>query len=375
MDSEVATTPLGQIADFKNGKALPKALIRDAGRCTVYGSNGPIGRTNECLFDDPVSVVGRVGAFAGAVHRTDGPSWVSDNAIVARPKGDTDARYLFYLLGRLNLGRTAIGSAQPLVTQSGLSVVRAPICSLARQRAIASILGTLDDRIELNRKMSRTLDETAQAIFASMELSASWTDASIYEITDVVYGAPFSSKLFATEPGGMGVIRIRDISSGKTSVFTCEVHPRAATILPGDVVVGMDGEFLVEHWMGEPALLNQRVCHLRPRPGVSRAFVAFATRESIRFFERAKTGTTVVHLGKADIDTINVKKPAPADMELLSLILDPMLDRRVSLAANSRTLVALRDALLPRLLSGELPIPDAEMVVEEGCVDATCMDV
>jgi type I restriction enzyme S subunit len=78
------------------------------------------------------------------------------------------------------------------------------------------------------------------------------------------------------------------------------------------------------------------------------------------FFERSKTGTTVIHLGKADIDTFRVVLPTAAIMRRYGEIAEPLIDRQIANATESRTLAAIRDALLPKLLSGEVRAQDAE---------------
>jgi len=166
-DNGFITCTLGDIADFRNGKAISPSLYSLYGKHPVHGSNGEIARTDELLNPKPVVAIGRVGAFCGSVYRIKEPSWVTDNAIIAEAKSNTDLTFLYYKLKSLDLNRTAIGSAQPLITQSGLKIVRTTIPPLIEQKAIASILGALDDKIELNRKMNETLEAMARAIFKS----------------------------------------------------------------------------------------------------------------------------------------------------------------------------------------------------------------
>ena len=158
---------LGDIADFRNGKALSPEMYSPIGKHPVFGSNGQIARSDEVLCSKSVIVIGRVGAYCGSVHHVPRSSWVTDNAIIAVPKEGNDLRYLYYLLGSLDLQRTAIGSAQPLMTQSGLKVVKTKAPPLSEQRAIASVLGALDDKIEVNRRMNATLEAMARALFQS----------------------------------------------------------------------------------------------------------------------------------------------------------------------------------------------------------------
>jgi type I restriction enzyme S subunit len=166
-NSSFADVSLGDIADSRNGKAISPEKYTVGGKHPVFGSNGQIARSNEVLYPDPAIVIGRVGAYCGCVHYVSRSSWVTDNAIVALPKDGNDIRYLFYLLGSLELQRTAIDSAQPLMTQGGLKVVRTKAPPLAEQKAIAAVLGALDDKIELNRRMNATLEAMARALFQS----------------------------------------------------------------------------------------------------------------------------------------------------------------------------------------------------------------
>ena len=166
-NSSFADVSLGDIADFRNGKAISPEKYTAGGKHPVFGSNGQIARSDEVLYPEPAIVIGRVGAYCGCVHYVPRASWVTDNAIVALPKDGNDIRYLFYLLGSLELQRTAIGSAQPLMTQGGLKVVRTKAPPLAEQKAIAAVLGALDDKIELNRRMNATLEAMARALFQS----------------------------------------------------------------------------------------------------------------------------------------------------------------------------------------------------------------
>ena len=99
---------LGDIADFRNGKALSPEMYSPIGKHPVFGSNGQIARSDEVLCSKSVIVIGRVGAYCGSVHHGPRSSWVTDNAIIAVPKEGNDLRYLYYLLGSLDLQRTAI---------------------------------------------------------------------------------------------------------------------------------------------------------------------------------------------------------------------------------------------------------------------------
>lgn len=166
-NSGFVTLTLADLAEFCNGKAISPSFYLPYGKYPVFGSNGQIARTDELLNPFPVIVIGRVGAFCGSVYRVDEPSWTTDNAIVVKPQPHIDFGFLYYRLKSLDINRIAIGSAQPLVTQGGLKIIQTLVPPLPEQKAIARILGTLDDKIELNQRMNRNLEAIAQAIFKS----------------------------------------------------------------------------------------------------------------------------------------------------------------------------------------------------------------
>lgn len=156
---------LDDVLEFKNGKSLSNACYLEKAKYPVWGSNGIIAYCDKYLNNESVIVIGRVGAYCGSLNLVDGANWVTDNAIYAVPKLGNDIKFLYYLLVSLDIPRTAIGSAQPLLTQSGLKAIECKIPPLETQKEIAHILGTLDDMIELNRRMNKILEEIAQTLY------------------------------------------------------------------------------------------------------------------------------------------------------------------------------------------------------------------
>ncbi len=274
---------------------------------------------------------------------------------------------------------------------------RLPVPPIDQQLLIAEVLGSLDEKIALTRRMNQTLEDMAQTLFRSWfvnfdpvrakakgrrpegmdgamaalfpnrlveselgNIPEGWANSSIYDVASAAYGTPFASRLFNSQGDGLPLIRIRDLSTHAPTTFTREVLDRQIVVDPGDIVVGMDGEFRVHHWRGPRSLMNQRVCKFVPAPGVSRVFVAQSLIGPMRFFENTKAGTTVIHLGKADIDTIKIVKPPMSIQQVFGNLAEPLLERVLLNEAEARTLADLRDTLLPRLLSGDIRVGEAE---------------
>jgi len=188
------------------------------------------------------------------------------------------------------------------------------------------------------------------------EVPKGWRLTKIYDIASVIYGAPFSSNFFNEDGNGLPLLRIRDLATNKPEVFTTENPPRGTKVKPGDIVVGMDGEFRVYFWTGPISWLNQRVCTFIPKEGVPSFFVKQSLQEPLVFFERSKVGTTVIHLGKSDVDTFKIIIPDEKVLQAFGNLVDPISQKLVANSIQSRILSELRDALLPKLISGEIQV-------------------
>jgi type I restriction enzyme S subunit len=365
------------------------------GRYRVFGTNGPIGRHDEALCPHGSVIIGRKGAYRG-IHYSGEPFFVIDTAFYLKPKAEIDTRWAYYELLTHDINSMDSGSAIPSTSRESFYRLPVLLPPPEEQRAIASILGTLDDKIELNRRMNETLEAMARAIFKSWfvdfdpvrakpegrdpglpkhiadlfpdrfedsevgEIPKGWEVGSVYDIADVVYGAPFASSQFNTEGLGKPLIRIRDLANETPGVWTPEVHPKGYKVRPGDIVVGMDGEFRAYLWGGAEAWLNQRVCVFLPNRGASAAFVRNSIIEPLAHVEATETATTVIHLGKGDIDLFSVVVPTALVLMVFNDLCQPWYDRIVVTKRESRTLAALRDTLLPKLIAGEVRVKNVE---------------
>jgi type I restriction enzyme S subunit len=118
----------------------------------------------------------------------------------------------------------------------------------------------------------------------------------------------------------------------------------------------MDAEFRPHFWLGSPAWLNQRVCHFRPKKNFSKLFVREIIRPQLAFFENSSVGTTVIHLGKADIDTFKSIIPTNVVIIHFEEISNSIFETIINNSKEIQELTNLRDTLLPKLISGELEV-------------------
>lgn len=193
------------------------------------------------------------------------------------------------------------------------------------------------------------------------ERPTNWKRADIYSITNIIYGAPFSSKLFNTDGEGLPIIRIRDLREQAFVTYTTEQHPKGHLIQPGDIVVGMDGEFRPYIWGNTEAWLNQRVCIFENKRPKGKAFVLYTIKPLLFQIEQTQVATTVIHIGKKDYDAFEFNLPDEDTLDQFDVITCPMIDQIVVNCLENKRLAEMRDAILPKLMSGELDVSDLDL--------------
>lgn len=188
-----------------------------------------------------------------------------------------------------------------------------------------------------------------------------WQLSDIYSVANIIYGAPFSSKLFNTEGRGKPIIRIRDLKEQTFVTYTTEIHSKGRLIQPGDIVVGMDGEFRPYIWGNTEAWLNQRVCIFESKNITDKAFVLFAIKPLLNVIEQTQVATTVIHIGKKDYDAFEILLPDRKTLDDFGAITTPIINQIVNNCLENKRLAALRDTLLPKLMSGELDVSNIDL--------------
>ena len=166
MAGEWAHKTLGDVVSLQRGHDLTEPE-RKPGRVPVMGSAGQNGTHDTALAKGPGLVIGRSGASFGEVHFCEADYWPHNTVLYVTDFRGNDPRFAYYFLKSINFARYNSGSAQPSLNRNFIYPIEVDVPGTEEQRAIAHILGTLDDKIELNRRMNETLEAIARAIFKS----------------------------------------------------------------------------------------------------------------------------------------------------------------------------------------------------------------
>lgn len=298
----------------------------------------------------------------------------SGMVILRNENKDLCTHYLYHFLISNNFKQQvqslATGSAQPQLPIKDMKNIIMNLPPIDIQKKIAGVLGALDDKIELNNRINNNLEQQAQALFKSWfvdfepfvgTMPKDWKESDIYSISNIIYGAPFASKLFNTEKKGLPIIRIRDLKNQHFDTYTEEIHPKAYIIKAGDIVVGMDGEFRPYIWGNDEGLLNQRVCVFENKRSLGKMFLYLTIKPLLNRVEQTEVATTVIHIGKQDFDAFRFSMPSNSILDKFDAVTQPIYNKIVSNSLENTRLASLRDALLPKLMSGEIDVSKVDI--------------
>lgn len=367
---------ISDIANLKNGKKRPS----EPGVIPVFGGNGIMDYVNSFNGEDTI-VIGRVGAYCGCVYLSKGKCWVSDNAIAAKAKEDNDNEYLYYLLSSLNLNYHHIGGAQPLMTQDIIGRIEVIVPQTKDdQRRIASILSSLDRKIELNNKINADLEEMAQAIFKNWfvdfepfkdgkfvdselgMIPEGWKVGRLTEIASYMNGLAMQKFPPENDGDSLPVLKIKELGQGfcgpDSDRCSCNIKDECK-VHNGDVIFSWSGTLLVDVWCGGDCGLNQHLFKVTSKE-YPKWFYYYWTKHHLQeFIHIAKDkAVTMGHIKRGHLEEALVAIPDNDSMERAHELFEPILSKMISLRLENSRLSLLRDTLLPRLMSGELEVPE-----------------
>ena len=321
---------------------------------------------NDILFSMAGMFLGKTGIATAEVVPAN-----TNQAVAIIRVDDTKANYeyVYYYLNQKSvihtINTTSAQSAQPNINLKQIGKIKINLPDRKKQDQIVSLLSAIDLKISNNVEINDNLLEQMQALYKSWfvdyrpfggVMPTSWTQTGIYSLANIIYGAPFASKQFNTEGNGKPIIRIRDLKDQQFATYTTEVHPKGYLLHPGDIVVGMDGEFRPYIWGNDEAWLNQRVCVFENKRPNGKAFLYFTIKPLLFAIEQTQVATTVIHIGKKDFDAFEIMLPDTELLDAFDVITTPMVEQIVSNSIENKRLAIMRDVLLPKLMSGEIDV-------------------
>ncbi len=277
-------------------------------------------------------------------------NWVCDPTVL-------DWRYLRWVLmaETASLQRWAHGTTHQTIYFPEVKAFHLAAPSVEEQRTIADVLGALDDKIESNRRVAAAAEALLEHALVGAPSGQTEPLSAVAEfrnggaITKLANGA------------GPPIIRIKEMRSGiGGATLRTDVPIRAEHhVQPGDLLFSWSGTLLTVRWDGPAALLNQHVFRVDPRPGLQRWMVEAWVKQHLPSFRAIAEdkATTMGHIQRRHLDEASVVVPNDDELSRLHAQWTPVDQLRVGLLAEARSLVAIRDGLLPKLVSGAIRVP------------------
>jgi len=227
-----------------------------------------------------------------------------------------------------------------------------PRPDLPTQLAINGIISLFDQQISNNKLLAQNLISLCHSNYISiLNRSTRVNTVKLTEVADIKFGAPFSSNLFNTKGEGRPLIRIRDLQPQEIELWTTESLAKGFMAKSGDLLIGMDGDFSPYLWFGEEALVNQRITSICPKGNLGILYLYFELLTIMKLVQHGSSGSTVAHLSKGEIESIEITQLTKEESVEFHQIIDPCFDMVKQIKKNNIHLIKLLKSLLPTLIT------------------------
>ena len=339
---------LGEVLTIKYGKNQ-KEVESPNGTIPIYGTGGLMGYATKFLYDKPSILIGRKGTI-NKVKFIDKPFWTVDTLFYSIINEEiVSPKFLYYQLSLINFMNYNEGTTIPSLRTETLNRIEVSLPPLATQQKIATILSSLDDKIELNNKINDNLEQQAQAIFKNWfvdfepfggKMPEGWKVGKLSDLITIKYGKDHKKLDDGKHPvyGSGGIMRYVDkFLYDKESVLI----PRKGT-------------------------LNNVFYINEPFWSVDTMFYTEMKKENIAkyvyFFVKGKdlnsmnAGSAVPSMTTEILNAIEVVIPSDEYLEKFENIVSPMFKQIKQCIIENENLASIRDTLLQKLMNGEIEV-------------------
>ena len=401
-------TTLGEVIDLRRGFDFP-IIQRSLGEYPVVASTGPVGTHHRAMVRGPGVVVG-CSESPGCVQFIKSDFWPLNSTLWVKDFHANVPRFCYFLLESLDLKQYNAGGGVPKLDRNHIHRLPVRVPGDSKQRAIADILGTLDDKIELKRRMNETLEATERALFKSwfvdfdpVRAKMECRDTGLPDDVADLFPDRFVDSEMGKIPDGWEVSEIGkevNVFGGSTP---CTKEPSywhqgqhywttpkdrsqlwssvlldtsrkitdaglqkisAGTVPVGTVLLTSRAPI---GWMAiteVPTAVNHGFIAMRCEQRLPNLYVLYWCYQNFDHIRDIAGGSKCAEIGRKAFRLISVLVPSQAILGVYERLGRPLYDRLVVNMKEAVTLVALRNTLLPKLISGKVRVPDAERALE-----------
>ena len=332
----------------------------------------------------------RVGKNRAQVKKEDLPLLIAQRVACVRHNELSLQQYLYYQIFSDSFEQyikaVQTGTSIPHVSLKQIGNFPIVLPSISKQKRIADILKSLDDKIEVNRRINDNLEKQAQALFKSWFVDfepfkdggfeeteqglipKGWKVVSLSSIADYINGLAMQKYRPTDGESGLPVLKIKELGQGRTDDSSELCSPSLIgskyIIDDGDIIFSWSGTLMVKIWCGGKCGLNQHLFVVEPKDYPQWFAYQWTKHHLDNFIHIAKDkAVTMGHIKRGELDKAKVFVPDETKMAAVDLLMKPLHDHIISNMKEARHLSSLRDTLLPRLMSGELKVNEIENAI------------
>ena len=271
-------------------------------------------------------------------------------------------KWLASSIGRESLSEITIGSTQEALTISGLKTLELLLPPLEEQKAIAEVLSSLDDKIELLHRQNQTLESLAQTLFRQWfieEAKEEWEEKPLSKIADFLNGLACQKFPPKNDIDKLPVLKIKDLKDGvseNSDYATSDVKPEYI-VNNGDVIFAWSASLMVKIWNGDKCVLNQHLFKVISKDYPKWFYYHWCKYHLDNFIAISSAhATTMGHIKRGDLDEAMCVIPSSEELIKMDDEISPIFEKIETNSRQIKSLEKMRDTLLPKLLSGEVRV-------------------
>lgn len=273
--------------------------------------------------------------------------------------------FLYYLTVSLYetlKGLGSDGTAVPILNKTDFEKIDVSVPTLPEQKAIAAVLSSLDNKIDLLHRQNATLEAMADMLFKQwfvVEVKEQWEEKPLSGIANFLNGLACQKYPPKNAEDRLPVLKIKELSGGisdSSDWASTDIKPEYIVEL-GEVIFAWSASLMVKIWDGEKCILNQHLFKVTSSEFPKWFYFMWCKFHLQNFIAiSASHATTMGHIKRGDLDAALVTVPKDDELQVMSSQMTPLLNKQIEISKQIKTLEKLRDTLLPKLISGEVRV-------------------
>lgn len=379
---ETNTYYLSEIAEICDSRRIPLSAmerVKRHGKYRYYGAQGVIDYVDDFLFDGEYLLIAEDGENLKSLKQNiaqvvTGKFWVNNHAHIIQTNSKCRLRYLYYLINNMNISGYITGSAQPKLSQANMKKIELELPSVLMQDKILSVLGTIDDKIENNKKINKNLEEQVLAIYNQwfeVNSNCNRQTCRAEEYFNIAIGKTpprKESEWFSANPDDVTWVSISDMGSCGTYIRRSSEQLTKEAIERHNIKIVPDNTVLLSFKLtiGRIAITvgemttNEAIAHFKTNNTEITEYL-YCYLKNFNYQTMGSTSSIATAVNSKIIKAMPFVIPTDEELYEFHAIAGPIFAMIKENQLQTGNLSKLRDSLLPKLMSGELDVSDIDL--------------